>query len=261
MRVLITNDDGIDAPGIAVAAELAREVGGAETEIWVVAPESDHSGAGHGLTYTSVIRVHQLGNRRFAVRGTPTDCVILGLGALMAENPPDVVLSGVNYGHNVAEDTTVSGTVGGATEAALREVPGLALSQSYGSGTGRGDPWASVREHGADVIRRLLAVATNPRSCFNVNFPARSRGETRGMRVAPVGKRPASAMVPVAADSPRTVGRYYWLTYQATAPAADPNSDQRLLAEGWITITPLTTDMTARSQLNDTLKSALQGPS
>jgi hypothetical protein len=156
MRILITNDDGITAPGLKAAEDIAHELAGPDGEVWVVAPESEQSGVAHCISYTKPMRLNQLGPRRFAVDGSPADCVICALKHLMIDAAPDLILSGVNRGHNVAEDVVYSGTVGGAMEGALHRVPAIALSQYYGpQNVGLDATFEAARRHG--VSHRLGA--------------------------------------------------------------------------------------------------------
>ncbi|RME63155.1 MAG: 5'/3'-nucleotidase SurE, partial [Alphaproteobacteria bacterium] len=176
MRILITNDDGIDAPGLAVMEELAAQL---SDDIWVVAPEGEQSGAGHSLTLAFPLRLRQLGPRRFAVQGTPTDCVMLGLHKVIQGAEPDLLLSGVNMGGNLADDVTYSGTVAGAMEGTLAGIPSIAISQVVDR-RHAGDPFAPARAHGVDIIRRLLAEGwPGTDVLINVNFPRASKGPVR----------------------------------------------------------------------------------
>ena len=154
MRILLTNDDGIAAPGLAVAEAIAAEIAGPSGEVWVVAPAFEQSGVSHCISYIRPMRLEQLEARRFAVEGSPADCVLAGIGEIL-DGPPDLVLSGVNRGHNVAEDTLYSGTIGGAMEGALHGFRAVAMSQYYGPTAGP-DPFGAARAHGAAVVRRLL---------------------------------------------------------------------------------------------------------
>ncbi len=131
MRILITNDDGIHAPGLTVCEDIAREL---SDDVWIVAPESDQSGVSHSLSLNDPLRLREVAPKHFAVKGTPTDCVIMGIRHIMEDNPPDLLLSGVNRGQNVAEDVTYSGTIAGAMEGTTLGVQSFALSQGYGLG-------------------------------------------------------------------------------------------------------------------------------
>lgn len=258
MRILITNDDGIAAPGIELAETIAKQVAGPDGEVWTVAPESDRSGVSHALTYTSVIALHEVGERRYSTTGTPTDCVILGAEVVLADSPPDLTLSGVNYGRNVAEDAAVSGTVGGALESAMRSIRGIALSQSYGGNEDPTDPWASTREHGAEVVNSLLKGGFPESLGFNVNFPALPKGQTKGVRMARLGNRGGSPMRPVETLSPRSRGRFFWLASGTAASRGVEDADDVLCAQGWITVTPITNDLTAKDWICDELARAVE---
>ena len=134
MRILITNDDGINAPGLATLAAIAHEVAGPKGEVWTVAPAVERSGVGHCINYTAPSLLTKVGERRFALEGNPADCVLAALYDVMSDAKPDLVLSGVNRGNNAADNTLYSGTIGAAMEAALQGVPAIALSQFFGAG-------------------------------------------------------------------------------------------------------------------------------
>src|SRR5437763_6277117 len=151
MRILCTNDDGIHAPGLKIVEEIAREL---SDDVWVVAPETDQSGVSHSLSLNDPLRLREIGRRHFAVRGTPTDCVIMGVRHLIADPPPGLVLSGVNRGQNVAEDVTYSGTIAGAMEGTILGIPSIAPSQAYGPSTRDRPHWDTAIQHGPDLLRR-----------------------------------------------------------------------------------------------------------
>ncbi len=153
MRILVTNDDGIHAEGLAVMEAIAAQL---SEEVWVVAPETDQSGVAHSLSLSNPLRLRQIGERRFAVAGTPTDCVIMAARSIMIEARPDLVLSGVNRGQNVAEDVTYSGTIAAAMEGTLLGIPSIAVSQAYGPAGRDQIHWDCARHHAAGIIRRLL---------------------------------------------------------------------------------------------------------
>lgn len=247
MRILITNDDGIAAPGLHVAEEIARTLAGPQGEVWVVAPAFEQSGVSHCVSYVRPMRVEQLEERRFAIEGSPADCVLAGLYDILKDAPPDLVISGVNRGHNLAEDTVYSGTVGGAMEAALHGCRAVALSQYYGGATAA-DPFAAARGHGADVVGRLVAGADwtqGPYAVFyNVNFPARAPGDVQGLRATVQGHRGGApfGVQPQTAPNGR---RFLWLTHAHNNADAEPGSDARECYEGRITVTPLRADLTA----------------
>src|SRR5919199_1525964 len=168
MPILVTNDDGVHAPGLKVLEAIARQL---SDDVWVVAPETDQSGVAHSLSLNDPLRLREVSSRHYAVKGTPTDCVIMGVRHLMRERRPDLVLSGVNRGQNVAEDVSYSGTVAGAIEGTLLGVPSIALSQAYGPGGRDAVKWHCAEAHAARVIRTVLNVGVERGTLVNVNFP------------------------------------------------------------------------------------------
>lgn len=246
MRILITNDDGISAPGLAAAEAIAAELAGSAEAVWTVAPAFEQSGVAHCISYIRPMRLERLGPRRFAVEGSPADCVLAALGEIMRGGPPDLVLSGVNRGHNVAEDTLYSGTVGGAMEAALHGLPAIALSQYYGPLNREAvDPFEAARAHGAAICRRLVDGADWAGGVFyNVNFPALPAAAVRGWRATVQGRRLAATfgVQPHVAPNGR---QYLWLTHGHGNADAAEGSDARECHDGFVTVTPLRTDLTA----------------
>ena len=249
MRILVTNDDGISAPGLEVAEEIAGTLAGADGEVWVVAPAFEQSGVSHAVSYVRPMRLERLGARRFAVEGSPADCVLAGLHEIMKDGPPDLVISGVNRGHNVAEDTLYSGTVGGAMEAALHGVRAVALSQYHGPATVNAeDAFAAARSHGASLLQRLFDGAAWSGGSYgvfyNVNFPALPAAEVRGARATFQGQRAAATfgVQPHVAPNGRT---FLWLTHGHGNADSAPGSDSRECHDGHITVTPLVADLTA----------------
>src|SRR5579864_2503556 len=152
MSILITNDDGIHAPGLEACEKIARAL---SDEVWIVAPETDQSGVSHSLSLNDPLRLREVGERHFAVKGTPTDCVIMGVRHLM-KAPPDLVLSGVNRGRNCAEDVTYSGTVAGAMEGTVLGIPSFALSQAYAAANKHKPFWETAIKFAPDIIKRVL---------------------------------------------------------------------------------------------------------
>src|SRR5438874_10584610 len=178
MRILITNDDGIHAPGLDVCEEIARAL---SDDVWVVAPETDQSGVSHSLSLNDPLRLREIDERHFAVKGTPTDCVIMGVRHLMQERGPDLVLAGVNRGQNVAEDVTYSGTIAGAMEGTILGIPSIALSQAYGATTRQRPFWQTAVRHSPDLIRRIVDTGTPRNVLVNVNFPDCTPEDERGV--------------------------------------------------------------------------------
>ena len=180
MRILLTNDDGIHAHGLTLLESIANEL---SDDVTVVAPEYDQSGVAHSLSLSDPLRLREIGPRRFALKGTPTDCVIMAVRRILADRKPDLVLSGVNRGQNVAEDVTYSGTIAGAMEGAMLGIPSIALSQAYGGASGRSSiEWDATEAHAVPVVRKLLAAGIAPGGLVNVNFPPAARTRSRGSR-------------------------------------------------------------------------------
>lgn len=249
MRILIVNDDGVNAPGLTVAEEIAAEVAGPEGEIWVVAPETERSGASHCISYTTPMRITELAARRYGIDGYPADCTIAGLAAILPE-PPDLVLSGVNRGHNVAEDAAYSGTIAAAKEGAIRGVKSMALSQYFSMEPGAPDDlFAAARAHGAAAVREALTLPWGPDVFYNINFPARAPEAVAGVRLAPQGRR-GHGFAAKEQVSPNG-RRYLWLGHGGGNANAEPESDGALCAAGWITMTPMRPDLTDHTLLKE----------
>jgi 5'-nucleotidase len=241
MRILLTNDDGIHSPGLATLEEIARAL---SDDVWVVAPESDQSGVSHSLSLNDPLRLREIGPRHFAVKGTPTDCVIMGARHLLRDGGPDLVLSGVNRGQNVAEDVIYSGTIAGAIEGTILGIPSIALSQCYGPDTRESPHWDTALRHGPGVIRRVLAAGIPPDVTVNVNFPDCAAGDVGGIAVTMQGKRDQNL---VRVD-PRHDGRgnpYYWIAF-ARRGSWEPRhgTDLSAIAERCIAVTPLRLNLT-----------------
>jgi len=240
MRILITNDDGIHAPGLEVCEKIAREL---SDEVWIVAPESDQSGVSHSLSLNDPLRLREISERHFAVKGTPTDCVIMGARHLM-KDMPDLVLSGVNRGRNAAEDVTYSGTVAAAIEGTVLGIPSFALSQAFTAATRKDPHWATALKFGPDLIRRVLADGM-PRDVFvNINFPDCPPDGVKGVAVSSQGKRPQELL----RIDPRHDGRgnpYYWIAYErAPMHVQRDGTDLSALADNRVAVTPLRLNMT-----------------
>lgn len=261
MRILITNDDGINAPGLAAMEAIAAEVAGPDGEVWVVAPAFEQSGVAHCISYTHPTMIAELGPRRWAAEGSPADCVMAGVADILKDSPPDLVLSGVNRGNNAGENVMYSGTVGGAMEAALQGLPAIALSQYLGPGTqGLADPFEAARVHGPRAIRRLLDLgdwSDGPgfRLFYNINFPAAPADRVRGIRVGHQGRR-AGVRFGVAPHVSPGGKRFLWITGGSQQARADAGSDVELLMDGYVAVTPMRADLTCHATLR-TLQEAL----
>ncbi|AAL52262.1 stationary-phase survival protein sure [Brucella melitensis bv. 1 str. 16M] len=240
LRILLTNDDGIHAEGLAVLERIARKL---SDDVWVVAPETDQSGLAHSLTLSEPLRLRQIDARHFALRGTPTDCVIMGVRHVLP-GAPDLVLSGVNSGANMADDVTYSGTVAGAMEGTLLGVRAIALSQEYEyAGDRRIVPWETAEAHAPELIGRLMEAGWPEGVLLNLNFPNCAPEEVKGVRVTAQGKLSHDARLDERRD-----GRgfpYFWLHFgRGKAPVAD-DSDIAAIRSGCISVTPLHLDLTA----------------
>jgi len=241
MRILVTNDDGVHAHGLDVLEEIARTL---SDDIWVVAPETDQSGVSHSLSLNDPLRLREVSPRRFAVKGTPTDCVIMGARHILPGGKPDLVLSGVNRGRNAAEDVTYSGTVAAAVEGTVLGIPSFALSLAFSAATRKEPHWATARQFGPDLIRRVLAEGM-PRDVFiNINFPDCPPDGVKGVAASTQGKRPQDLL----RIEPRHDGRgnaYYWIAYErAPMHVARDGTDLSALADNHIAVTPLRLNMT-----------------
>ena len=236
-RILITNDDGIDAPGLAaleqIAAELAREV-------WVVAPEHDQSGVSHAVSLHHPIRVSELGPRRYGITGTPGDCAVMGVSHLLPE-PPQLLLSGVNRGANLGLETVFSGTVGGAMTGMLLGIPSIALSQAWTDRTQV--RWDTAAALGADVVRRLLAVGWSAATCLNINFPDLPAEDVGPLTLARQGPGLIQGLQVETRTDPRSLN-YHWISFRRGPRDQGPDSDVEALNAGKIVVTPLRYDRT-----------------
>lgn len=246
MRILLTNDDGYHAPGLKVLEQIAAAF---SDDVWVVAPIDEQSGAGHSLTLTRPLRIRRFGEKRFAVTGTPTDAVMMAVAKIMKDCPPDLILSGVNRGANLAEDVTYSGTVSAAMEGALAGVRSIALSQVY-SREGMGDsvPFEAAAAWGERVLRPLVDAPLTPRTLVNVNFPALPADEVRGVRVVGQGLRDYGRLEIVSNTDPRGY-EYHWFALGPMRhdPACD--SDLEAVADGYVSVTPLHLDLTHQASM------------
>lgn len=261
MRILITNDDGINAPGLAVLESIAAEIAGPDGEVWVVAPAFEQSGVAHCISYTHPTMIARLGPRRYAAEGSPADCVLAGLYDVLQGGVPDLVLSGVNRGNNAGENVLYSGTIGGAMEAALQGLPAIALSQFMGPETeDLDDPFEAARVHGAGVVRTLLAKAPwddrDYRLFYNVNFPPTAAGSVKGTKVAAQGFRTDTrfGVEPHISPSGR---RFLWVTGGPQHLPTAPGTDVAVNLEGYIAVTPMRADLTAHDAI-ETLRTRLE---
>ena len=257
MRILLTNDDGIEAPGLDVLEKIATDL---TDDVWVVAPETDNSGASHSLTLAEPLRMRELGKRHYAVKGTPTDCVIMGVRFLLREQPPDLVLSGVNRGQNLADDVNYSGTVAGAIQGTLLGVPSIAISLVCGpvetDREVRQPPmWETPMQHGGDLVRKLLKSGWPEGVVINVNFPACEPGAVKGAVATLQGQRDPGLLR--IEDRLDTRGRaYYWIGIERRRAEPPEGTDLWAVRSNLISVTPLCldyTDLATRKRLASVL--------
>ena len=255
MRILLTNDDGINAPGLEVLHAIATEIAGPNGEVWTVAPAFEQSGVGHCISYTHPTMIAELGPRRFAAEGSPADCVLAGLYDVMAGARPDLVLSGVNRGNNAGENVMYSGTIGAAIEAALQGVPAIAMSQFFGPGNnGLDQPFEAAAVHGAATVRRLLEKAPwdrdDYRLFYNVNFPPVAAADVKGTRVGAQGFRRGTSFSVEPHQSP-SGRKFLWVRGGAQHLPTLPGTDVTLNLDGYISVTPMRADLTAHDILTE----------
>ena len=241
MRILLTNDDGIHAPGLKVLEEIASRM---SSDVWVVAPDDEQSGASHSLSIAAPLRMRRISQRHFAVRGTPTDCVLMAAQHLVEGKRPDLLLSGVNRGGNIADDITYSGTVAGAMEGTILDIPSIALSQTRDHSNGAAATrWDTARRHAPGVISFLLRTGWPRDVLININFPDVPADQVAGVKLARQGKRDQSLTRIDRRIDPRGVP-YYWIGFETADERSRPESDLAFIEAGFITITPLHLDLT-----------------
>jgi 5'-nucleotidase len=253
MRILLTNDDGIHAPGLAALERIARQI---TDDVWICAPNAERSGASRALTLAEPVRVRKYDERRFSTTGTPTDCVMLAIHDLLGGDKPDLVLSGVNRGANLAEDVTMSGTVAGAIEAMALGVPGIALSQ-MGSYDPQDDMFAPAEAFAPGIIKRLVELGWPADVVMNINFPCRAPHEITEVEVTRQGFRDVQVRH---AERRRDLrGRdYYWIGFREEGSSPPDGTDLKAVYEGRISVSPLHIDLTHTAAMHD-LKGRLGG--
>ncbi|HWX57913.1 5'/3'-nucleotidase SurE [Bradyrhizobium sp.] len=242
MRILCTNDDGIHAPGLKIVEQIAREL---SDDVWIVAPELDQSGVSHSLSLNDPLRLRDVGPRHFAVRGTPTDCIIMGARHILGDKRPDVVLSGVNKGRNVAEDVVYSGTIAGALEGTILGLPSFALSQEFSMETRDRPLWDTALKFGPEILRKVIDAGVPKNTVINVNFPACAPEQVAGVRVTRQGTRNLGFLK----VDQRRDGRgnpYFWIGFDRATVLDTPaeGTDLAALGANYVSVTPLKLDRT-----------------
>lgn len=247
MRILLTNDDGIHAPGLVVLEKIAAQL---SDDIWICAPSEEQSGAGHSLSLNRPVRLREHSARRFSVSGTPTDAVTLAMRKVLP-GKPDLILSGVNRGANLGDDVTYSGTVAAAIEGALAGVRSISLSQVYSKETLADDvPFDAAEAWGAKVLRPLLDQPFAERTLVNVNFPPRVAADVKGIRVTRQGFHDYARGTVVEGKDPRGYP-YFWFGLHGIEHTQGHNSDLEAIADGFVSVTPLQLDLTHDASLAD----------
>ncbi|MFL2771475.1 MAG: 5'/3'-nucleotidase SurE [Rhodospirillaceae bacterium] len=234
-RILLSNDDGINAPGLAVLERIARDL---TDDVWIVAPSEEQSGVGHSLTLRNPLRPTQLKEKKYMIDGTPTDCVLIAIQHIMKDHPPDLVLSGINMGENLGEDVHYSGTIAAALEATLQGVPAIALSQTMKENIA----WETVDYFAPGLVRSICKASWNQDTLININFPDCGVSKVKGVKVTRQGKHKVGDDL-VLREDPR--GRpYMWIGAQRARDIQSQDSDLRVVADGYISVTPLNVDLT-----------------
>ena len=242
LRILITNDDGINATGLKVLETIARTI---SDDVWIVAPEHDQSAVSHSLTLRMPFRINEISQKKYSVSGTPTDCVLAAVQMLMSDHMPDLVLSGVNNGANLAEDVTYSGTVAAALEATILGIPAIAFSSVIE--VGHPVKWATAEHWGPVVLDKILKSSIPEHVMINVNFPNVVHKSVEGMRITRQGKRKFFGSI-VKREDPRGIP-YYWIGpgsqhYGNMLGTAEPGTDIEAIGQKCISVTPLSLDIT-----------------
>ena len=251
MRILVTNDDGINATGLKVLEEIARDI---SEDVWVVAPETEQSGASRSISLADPLRLRKLEGTRFAVKGSPADCVLMAVKRILPDTP-DLVLSGINRGQNIADDVTYSGTIAAAMEGTAMGIRSIALSQAYGIEAMDRVPWDVGRKYGADIISKVCDLNLGPEVLVNVNFPDCRPEEVAGMAVTRQGKRDQFL---IDVDQRRDArGRdYFWLSFKRELSKPAEGTDLKAVYNRRISVTPLHMNLTQLDAM-EALRSAI----
>ena len=258
-RILVTNDDGIRSKGLEVTEAIARTL---SDDVWVVAPETEQSGASHSLTLTLPLRLRRLDERRFAVSGTPTDCVMMASAHLMKDHAPDLILSGVNRGINAADDVTYSGTIAGAMEGCALGIPSIALSQTYNYQDRREVHWECAAAHGPALVKKLVETGWPKDVLMNVNFPDCMPDEVAGIEVAAQGVRELQEITIERRIDMRD-NPYFWIGFRREHFTAKHGTDLGALSMRKISVTPLQlnlTDWKVLQSLKHTIDATFDAP-
>ncbi len=246
MRILLTNDDGIQATGLKVLRKIAMDL---SDDVWICAPDTEQSAASRGVSLHNPVRLKKIGEKTFSVTGTPTDSVIVAMKELFSsDTKPDLVLSGVNRGQNLAEDVTFSGTIAGALQGMQMGVPSIALSLARGFQGAQSLPWETAEAHGAPLIKQLIAAGWPDNVILSVNFPDAAPQAVKGIKMTRQGHRDFQMTGVDKRPHPRG-GSYFWLTYGAKKSNPPAGTDLRAIYDGYISVTPLHADLSHKDTL------------
>lgn len=252
MRILLTNDDGIHAAGLESLEKIAAQL---SDDIWIVAPETEQSGASHSLSLSDPLRMRKIEDRRFAIRGTPTDCVLMAVKSIMPD-APDLILSGVNRGQNIADDVTYSGTIAAAMEGTALGIRSIALSQALNFTSG-GMKWQCAEHHGADLIKKFINCGLEEGVLLNINFPDTQPEDVCGVEITRQGKRDLNLMHIDEREDARGQP-YYWIGFSRSLSDPAHDTDLKAIYDLKISVTPLHLDLT-HQQSSNILRQALSG--
>jgi 5'-nucleotidase len=250
MRILVTNDDGIHGPGLAILETIAKTI---SDDVWVVAPDEERSGAGHSLTLAHPLRYRKLSERTFEVSGTPTDCVVMAVRKIMP-GMPDLILSGVNRGQNIADDVTYSGTIAAAMEGTALGIKSIAMSQVTGIHD-NGESFAVAAAHGPSIVKKLLKTNFGPGTLVNVNFPDCRPDDVAGVEVTRQGKRDQNYLL-VDERMDNRGNAYFWMGFARERGNAPVGTDIAACFNKRISVTPLHMNLTQLDAL-ESLSAAL----
>jgi 5'-nucleotidase len=244
-RILISNDDGINSAGIKKLEVIAKSLA---QDVWVVAPHTEQSGTGHSLTLRSPLRINKFGKNRFSVNGTPTDCVLLAVNKIMKDNPPDLVLSGINCGSNLGEDMTYSGTIAAAMEATLCGIPAIALSQGViERGAANKIDWSAAETYSAKIIKKVISINWPRDVLINVNFPPVSKTNVKGIGITREGRRKVGDVI-IENKDPRGES-YFWIGAQKYSNNHSSGTDLAAIQNNLISVTPLSINLTQQAMV------------
>ena len=249
MKILITNDDGINAPGLGSLQKIASQLTEKANDSWVVAPATEKSGVGHCISLSAPVLISKLDKKIFSIEGNPADCVIAGVHHILRDGPPDLILSGVNRGNNSAENALYSGTLGAAMEGALQGIPSIAMSQYLGPKNVASDnPFEAAEGFGAEVIKKILSVDFTPKGSYNlfynVNFPPCLASEVKGIKYTCQGYRQDAQFSVKAVTSPSNREFLFVAGGNQQLQTTD-GSDVAVNMDGYISITPMMADLTS----------------